>query len=173
MTTKSKQSLVKTIAPDQKVESFGRVYDFIRLNRAGALATIDEAGHPHVAIVYVIVHEDLSLYFSTRVEGRKFQNLLDRPVVSLTFFNEDDMESVQLTATAERVESLQLEQEILHKLIVYRYGEPNWPVPPVKMFEQGATNELAIIKITPFELTHASFATNESGRYKPFFQKIL
>ena len=146
---------------------------FIIKHRAGALATTSLKGVPHVATIYCIVDEDLNLYFSTRVEGRKFHNLLENPTVALAFSDEVNMGTVQLTGKAERVESLELEQDILYKLITYRYGEPNWPSPPFKLFERGATNELAIIKVTPFEMTYASFETTTTGRYKPFFEKVI
>lgn len=147
--------------------------EFIITNRAASLATIDEQGIPHVVIVYCIVAPDLSLYFSTRVEGRKYRNMMSRPIVSMAFSNEQNMSTVQLTGTAERVNQLEQEQEILGGLIALRYGEPNWPVPPVKMFERGATNELAIIKITPTEMVYANFQTSKDGRYKPFFHKVI
>jgi general stress protein 26 len=150
-----------------------KVFNFISEHRAGSLGTANAAGVPHVAIVYCMVKHDLSLYFSTRVEGRKFQNIMVNPTVALTFLDELGMATIQLMGQAERVQNLELEQEVLHDLITYRYGDPNWPVPPVKLFEQGSTNELAIIKVTPYEMTYANFETSITGRYKPFFTKIL
>lgn len=147
--------------------------NFITLHRAGSLGTVNAIGVPDVAIVYCIVKPDLSLYFSTRVEGRKYQNILANPAISLAFLDEESMATIQLTGYAERIQTLALEQEVLHELITFRYGDPNWPVPPVKLFEHGSTNELAIIKVTPSEMTHANFETNKTGRYKPFFTKII
>lgn len=148
-------------------------YELMTQNRAAALATADANGVPHVAIVYCSIQADLSLFFSTRVEGRKYRNLSHRPDVSLAFVDESNMRTVQLTGTAKRVELLACEQEILRELILLRYGEPNWPAPPVKLFERGLTNELAIVEVEPYELTLANFETNVNGRYKPFFTKII
>ena len=147
--------------------------DFIERNRMGSLATSDKQGNPHVATIYCIVNKDLTLYFSTRVESRKYHNLTNRPTVAMTFNNEKDMTTLQLTGVAGRIETLSIEQEILRELILIRYGEPNWPVPPVKLFEHGVTNELAIIKVVPHEMTFANFETTDKGRYKTFFQKII
>jgi len=149
-----------------------KAYSFMKANRAAALATTTPDGKPNVAIVYGLVNEDLSVYFSSRVEGRKFQNLMAQPQVSMAFFDELNMVTLQLSGTAERVEELSVEQDVLFDLITLRSGEPNWPVPPLKMFEKGSTNELAIIKVTPTEMTYGSFETDKSGRYKPFFEKI-
>lgn len=150
-----------------------KAFKFITKNRAAALATTNGVGLPHVAIVYCFAEKDLSLYFSTRVEGRKYMNLMGRPIVSMTFSNETEMQSIQLSGVAKRIESLELEQKILFDLITLRYGEPNWPVPPVKLFENGATNELAIIKVTPHEMVFCNFNTSKTGRYKAYFEKIL
>jgi hypothetical protein len=83
------------------------------------------------------------------------------------------MESVQLMGRAERVEVLADEQDRLYELMVLRHGEHNWPSPPVKLYHSGASSELAVIRVTPSELTYANFATASSGCYKPFFQKVL
>lgn len=148
-------------------------YDFMLKNRAAALATADNKGIPHVVIVYCIVKEDFSLYFSTRVESRKYTNLIDNPVASMAFYDEKSLDTIQLTGSVERINDLKKEQDILYQLLTLRYREPNWPVPPVKLFERGATNELAIMKLTPTEMTYANFETTEDGRYKPFFQKVI
>lgn len=149
------------------------IQKFITDHRAGALATTGPNNQPHVAIIYCFVEKDLSLYFSTRVESRKYQNIRHNRTVALAFFSESDMQTVQLTGQAERVDTLSVEQEILRQLIRLRFGEPNWPAPPIKMFEKGITNELAIVKITPVELSFGSFDTTKDGRYKPFFQEII
>jgi general stress protein 26 len=148
-------------------------YDLIGQNRAAALATVAANGTPHVATVYCIVEPDLTIYFVTRIEARKYKNLVFQPHVAMTFTNEEHMESVQLMGRAERVEVLADEQDRLYELMVLRHGEHNWPSPPVKLYHSGASSELAVIRVTPSELTYANFATASSGCYKPFFQKVL
>lgn len=150
-----------------------RSYKFIRKNRAAALGTSDQDGIPHVAIVYCLVEADLSLYFATRVESRKFKNIAKKPIVSMAFYNEPSLDTVQLMGEAERVDDLDKEQAVLFELIKLRHKEPRWTVPPIKMFERGATNELAIMRVQPNEMTYATFKTLGNGRYKPFFQKVI
>lgn len=150
-----------------------QAYDFISDNRVGALATIRVDGIPHVVIVYCLVEEDLSIYFSTRVEGRKYENLVHQPNIAMTFYNEKNLTTIQLTGMAERVDDLKREQEVHYNLMKLRNIKINWTLPPMQLFERGATNELAIIKITPSEMTYATFKTSDSGRHKPFFQKII
>lgn len=148
-------------------------YQFITTHRAAALSTVDNQGNPHVAPVFCVVRKDLSMYFSTRIEGRKFTNLIQNPAVAMTFVDEANVAAIQLSGKAERIENLKLEQSILYDLARQRYQDPNWPMPTLKLFEQGSTIQIAIIKVTPTEMTYADFATPETGKYKAFFQRII
>lgn len=148
-------------------------YEFIMNNRAAALATVDEQGRPHVAIVYCVAHKDLSLYFSTRVEGRKYNNLVHQKYVAMSIYNRQRMQTIQLTGTAKRVEKLDIEQEVLLELMKLRYRDPNWELPPLQLFNQGASNEIAVIKVVPKEMTFANFKTKKAGRYRAVFRRII
>jgi uncharacterized pyridoxamine 5'-phosphate oxidase family protein len=148
-------------------------YEFIVQNRAGALATCTPDGEPHVVTIYSVIEPSLTIYFATRVESRKYRNIVANPRVALCFTDEAAMRTIQLTGKATRVESLEMEQHVLYELIKLRYGEPDWPVPPIKMFERGTTMELAIVKVVPAQVTLASFKTLPGGRYEPFYIKVL
>lgn len=150
-----------------------QVKQFIIDHRAASLATTDSNGKPHVAIVYCVMGNDFTIYFSTRVEGRKFQNILQQPVVAMAFSHEHAVQMIQLCGVAQRVDDLQHEQSVLHDLMKLRYDDPNWPPPPLQLFERGATNEIAVIQVVPTELTFADFQPSDTGRYKPFFYKII
>ena len=109
------------------------VFDFIAQNRAAAFATSSKQNIPHVATVFCVADDDLTIYFATRVESRKFRNLSAQPVVSMAFTNEKLMETVELTGTAKRVESLPEEQEILYRLVTLRHQERNQEPPPMQL----------------------------------------
>ena len=148
-------------------------YDFISTNRLAALATTDNKGVPHVAPVYCVVDIELNIYFSTRIEGRKFVNLEECPIVAMTFIDEKNIATIQLTGSSERIQDMEIEQSVMRDLARLRYQDPNWPVPTLRLFDKGYTNELAIIKVIPAEMTFANFATSKTGKCKPFFQKII
>lgn len=150
-----------------------QVFNFITKNRTASLATVSEDGIPHVVILYCLVKPDLSIYFMTRVEGRKFGNIMKRPTVSMAFYNEHDLTTVQLTGKAVRIKDLREEQEILYNLVRLAHQGQDVSPPPIKLFERGATNELAIVKVAPQELTYATFKPLPHGRYQPLFQKLI
>jgi nitroimidazol reductase NimA-like FMN-containing flavoprotein (pyridoxamine 5'-phosphate oxidase superfamily) len=146
---------------------------FIYANRAGSLATVDKKGTPHVAVVYCLAEPDLSIYFITRVESRKYENLKKNSTVSMSFSNEDLMVTVQLTGKAETIDDLKESQDIMYKLMSMRFKEHNPSNPPLQLFERGAASELAVVKVTPSEMIYANFKQLASGRYKPFFSTVL
>ena len=150
-------------------------YEFLLANRAAALATVDSKGVPHVVTVYFIPHKDLTLYFTTKAEGRKFNNLTKNPTVAMAITNDDgpNLATIQLTGIVERVQDIKEEQAILLDLWGLRYDAESWPPPPMQLYERGAVNELAVMRVTPTEMTFANFETTTAKRYKPFFQEII
>lgn len=149
-------------------------YEFIQDNRTAALATVSSDGIPHVATIYCVVYEDLSLYFMTRVEGRKFANLTHHPKVAMVFSNEGELGTLQLTGKAEQIANMKKEQAVWQDLMRLRTPlSGRSPVPAIQLFERGATNELAIVKVIPYEMTFATFEQTTNDRYKPVFQKII
>lgn len=145
----------------------------ITQNRDGALATVDSKGVPHVATIYCLADDNFTLTFITRMESRKFKNISFNSMVALAFWNEKTLATVQLTGNVTRVDDLEKEQELMYKLLTLRFHEKNWPNPPMQMYERGASRELAVLQVTPSELTYATFETKPNGRYQPFFHKVI
>lgn len=147
-------------------------YNFVTKNRTAALATVDTNSQPDIATIYCVVDEDLTLYFTSRVEGRKYINLLAHPVVALSLTDESNLAVMLIKGRAERVEQLDLEQQIMHRLLVDEKAKALRTLPSIQLFHNGYTNEVAIIRIVPSEITYANFLGNESNS-KPIFQKII
>ncbi|HWB39193.1 MAG TPA: pyridoxamine 5'-phosphate oxidase family protein [Candidatus Saccharimonadales bacterium] len=148
-------------------------WEFIAQNRAGALATNDAAHLPHIALVYVVVHHDLSIYFTTRAEGRKYENLMRDPQVAMMFAGANSLQQLQLTGHVEQVTDLEAELDILHELMKLRYADKSLPRPQVNLLEPGVRKEYVIFKVTGDEMTYSDFETSQVGKYKPEFIKIM
>jgi general stress protein 26 len=146
---------------------------FITGHRAAALATVSQAGLPHVATVFCLTDAKLNIYFMTRTEARKYRNLAAQPAVAMSFTDEATMATVQVSGTAVRIDNIDLELEWLYKLVSLRYSEALQLPPSMQQFDQEHTAELAVIKVTPAELTHTEFLTTLSGRYHPTYTKVI
>ena len=137
------------------------------------MATVATEEKPDAATVFYVVDEDLTIYFMTRVESRKFLNLEKQPMVSMVITDEKTMETIQLTGTAERIQNLNDESGALTKLWTVDYRNPNWPGPAVKLYESGHSVQLAVVKVVPQEMTYALFERQDKGKYRPFFEKVI
>jgi len=167
-------NLLVHIMTTKQTDITQRARNFIITHRAASLATVDKDGVPQVVYVYCLVDDDLALYFMTRVESRKFENIVNQPKVGMSFVSEKTMEAIHLTGVAERVNDLESEQSIWFELMKLRSPDTaNEPVPVVQMFERGATGEVAIIKVTPYEMTFATYQKAKEGHYIDFWQKVI
>jgi len=147
--------------------------EFICRNRAATLSTVTPEGKPHSSVVYCVVHSDLTIYFTTRAEGRKFAALRQNPEVCLLFTGFGTLQQLQLSGIASRVAGREQQLDLLHELMKLRYEEENLPRPTVNLLEAGIRKEYAIFKVVPYEMTYANFATAKQGMYKPEFVKII
>ncbi len=148
-------------------------HKFLSAHRSATLATVNEKKKPDAATVFYIVDEDLTIYFMTRIESRKFHNLEKQTIVSMVITDEVTMETIQLTGAAERIENSKEESEALTKLWTADYKNPNWPGPAVKLFESGHSVQLAVVKVVPQEMTYAVFKRQDEGKYVSFFEKVI
>lgn len=58
------------------------IYDFIKQNKLGTLATMADGRQPQSALVGIAVTPDLELVFDTLESSRKYRNLLTNPACS-------------------------------------------------------------------------------------------
>lgn len=147
--------------------------EFIAENRAATLATVTPASKPHASIVYCIVHDDLTLFFTTRAEGRKFESLVGNPEVCMIFTGHGSLQQLQLSGRASRVKDDGQVLDLLHELMKLRYEDEKLPRPNVSLVESGTRKEYALFKVTPYEMTYVDFETANIGKYNPDFQKII
>lgn len=149
-----------------------KVYEFLHEFRAATLSTFD-GKTPHGATVYAAADRDLNLYFTTRTEGRKYNNLVKNPTVAMVITDDRRMITVQATGRAISMEGEQVEADILDRLWRFRFDDPNWPVPPIKLLENDFSRELSVIKVVPSEMSCANFEGTPSGHYRSYFEKII
>lgn len=145
------------------------VLAFARRNCAAALATADKDGNPDVAIVYCTVQDDFSLYFTTRIEGRKYRNITSRTTVALAFYNEAHLQTLRLYGDAMRVNDMDIESQVFKELFTLRQDS----LPTLQLYEKHATNEIAVIRVVPTEITFADFHLTAASKNKAIFNKIL
>lgn len=129
--------------------------DYINRNPAGVLSTIGEDG-PHGAVVYIIAASHGTLCFVTKNRTQKYANLVSHPLVSVTFFNERESSTLQVTGQAYVADDTQgLKEIVMEKMAKAHATMTDW-LPPVTKITDG---EYAVIGI---EIKKARL-TNFSG----------
>lgn len=88
---------------------------YIKHNPVAIIGTVNGRGIPHGAAVYVCANSAERLYFLTKTETVKYQNLLAHPHVSVTIVNSEDNSTLQSEGTAETVEDSEVIGDVMQK----------------------------------------------------------
>lgn len=146
-----------------------KAYKFLTENDTAVIATVTKAGLPHGATISYLADNKLNLYFVTSVESKKYQNLINNRDVAITIYRDSESlkESIQLSGRAERVDNIDSEQKAME--ILMRKAGDNVPVPFWILYNQNHSEELALVKITPYKMTMGSFSTCEDAlKHSPY-----
>ena len=170
----SKKDSTATFTEKESLESARHdVYQILKTFKPAALATADLSGNPHIAIVYSMADEDLNVYFVTNTRGQKYENLLHRSAVAMTVMARERSVAVQLTGVASFITENEKEQKIIMDLWRKDFDTLSWPAPPIKLFEAGYSNELAVVKILPKKMTYINFDSTANAARGVYFEKVI
>lgn len=102
---------------------------------------------PEAAVIYFVYDKDLNIYFATRKDSRKFQNLAEHPQAAFVIFNEAMLQTVQLEGTVCVVEDTHEQGQHFPQLV--ELATKNKTLPPI---DQLGESEIMFMK---FETTWA------------------
>lgn len=124
---------------------------YIKDNPVMVLSTMGKSGMPHGAAVYVVALSPEQLYFVTKTETRKFENLADNPNVSITIVNPLENSSLQAKGKAEVVSNPHVAELVMTKMASVHASSADW-MPPIAKLRAGAYQLIGI------RLDHARLA---------------
>jgi uncharacterized pyridoxamine 5'-phosphate oxidase family protein len=107
-----------------------RIVEFLTTNGIGTLATVDSFNQPHAATMYFVIDPDLTVYFITKEETTKCQNLLQNPKAALAVHEANGQTTVQLSGTVTLVEDLARIDEIYRRVLAIVDATSESTVPP-------------------------------------------
>lgn len=151
-------------------ESKRQLLQFLNDNHAGVLATASNLGKPHAATVYITYDQELNLYFVTRKNTQKSQNLQSNNQVALAVYNAASQTTLQAEGTAIEVTQPQKVQWIFNDIwrIASQTSATN---PPPQTQLLGAGDYVAYQLSTP-SLRLATYAQPSSSRSEDIFANI-
>ena len=136
---------------------------YIDNNPAAVLSTVDDAGKPHGAVIYVCTASHGTVCFVTKNLTRKYVNITERPDVHLTFFNERESSTLQLEGTATVTDDPAMIDYVMKKMTQSHAIQSDW-LPPVTKVQAG---EYVIIGVKIVNARLAEFG-GSSGDGKTF-----
>ena len=77
-----------------------QIVSYINSHQLCVLGTVGPDGKPFSATMYVVSDDHLNLYFMTKEETTKSRNLVSNPYVFLTFSDEPELSTLQISGTA-------------------------------------------------------------------------
>ncbi len=150
---------------DETNPSYAKIMGYMDRNPAAVLGTIGPEG-PHGAVVYVVPASHGTLCFVTKSKTKKYTNLIEHPIVSLTFYNEKEGTTLQVTGSAYAADNPELKDFVLDKMRQAHALRTDW-LPPVTELEGG---EYVVVGV---ELTYARLAEYQGqGITGPTFTEI-
>lgn len=142
------------------------VFEFMQRNQLAVLSTLTEGSTPYGSAVLIIPKPDLTAIFASRSETHKIRDILANPMVSLTIYDADTLEILQMRGIAEVImdahairdtmESLRktVEKEKKHWMShedkvtggLHHVDVSRWSAPIAQMQEEGQS---VYVRITP------------------------
>jgi nitroimidazol reductase NimA-like FMN-containing flavoprotein (pyridoxamine 5'-phosphate oxidase superfamily) len=147
-----------------------KVYEFLKHNPMGVLATVSSDGKPWGAAVYFVVDQDLTIYFVTRADTFKYQNIEERPFASLTVVDEEHQRTAQMAGEVTKLPYEQYMDIFFGRLEKVAREETDGWAPPLHKVHAG--NYIPLV-LKPTKLQYADYGQRESDSHADYIEEII
>ncbi len=132
---------------------------FLQKNTAGALATVGSDGSPHVRLVYYSCNDSFEIYFMTKRDSRKVEDIAGNPRAAFTISSQEVPQTLQIEGTASLVDIPAEPDAVLNALFERLASNKHFTAPITKMGD----SELLLYKIAPLWIRWGDFAFAQKG----------
>lgn len=147
-----------------------KVHDFLRDNPMGVVSTVSDDGTPWGAAVYFIADDDFNIYFVTRAETTKYQNVKQGRVAAFTVADRKTQTTVQLTGEVTEVSADDYMNNLFDKFMELRHSDDhNWS-PPINKVHVGKYMPL---RIKPTRLQYANYGQRSNDPTANYIEEII
>lgn len=119
---------------------------FLQDNELATLSTLDRTGNVHGAAVYYWYDGKGSIFLLTKEQTGKAHDIFAHHQVALTVTNEQNLQTMQISALAEIEPSAATKQKVFKKIVRERDYAEGKHIPPVAKLDQGA---FMVLRLTP------------------------
>lgn len=136
-------------------DAYSKILAYIDHHPVATLGTINSDGSPHGAIVYICANDhQADVYFITKQDTKKYQNLLERNYVSVTIVDPGNNSTLQADGRAFVVQDPDVIDMVMQKIAHDHVSAKEW-LPPIAKLRAGAYEvvgiELSYARLAQFE----------------------
>jgi general stress protein 26 len=117
------------------------IKQFLEHNHIGIISTSASRGVESAAVYYTF-DDELCIYFNTRTNSRKYENIKERPEVAFTIYQNDPAQTLQVAGIAEEIADIDETKKIYETLIHHTLAKGDAPI-------ENMHSMIRFIKITP------------------------
>ncbi len=119
-------------------------WQFLQSHEVGVLSTIERTGSLTNAVIYYTTHDGY-LYFMTKEDSRKADNILGNQHIAFVVFDEAKLQTVQMQGIVEQVEDDSLKMQILRAMMHPRTYKDGSHKPPILRMSNAGIETYRII----------------------------
>ena len=146
-----------------------RMLDFLSAKQVGVLSTVTPDGDPHGVVIYFSIDKQFLVSMLTKVETRKYDNLVHYNHAMLTVFDAETQTTVQLTGLAEEITDPDFVNNSLEMDILASMNTSHSRMPAIEKLEAG---KYVAFKIRPVQVRMEVFARPDPSEYTELFEAI-
>jgi nitroimidazol reductase NimA-like FMN-containing flavoprotein (pyridoxamine 5'-phosphate oxidase superfamily) len=146
-----------------------RIYNFLKQNRVGVLATVDLDNNPHASAIYYAIDSTFVVSFLTKAKTKKHANLEHNNRAMLVVYEEKTQTTVQISGKASEITDSRQSHEIFRNTLRASLHKAESAVPPVSKLNAG---EYIAYKLEPDEVTMVTYKQRSSIQPESLFESI-
>lgn len=143
-------------------ESADRIYNFLKQQPIGTLATVDPNGDPHAAVIYYFIDQAFNITFATKSKTKKFDNLQHNNRAMLTVYESLSQTTVQITGTTSQIDDINESETVFRKMLEVSMQTSVSGMPPISKLYAG---KYVALRLKPVQIRMAIFARPDPGGY--------
>ncbi len=127
---------------------------FLNSHEIGVLSTIDQRGNMHGATIYYTLGADDTIFFVTKNQTEKAKDILVYGQVALTIYDNNTMQTAQISGHAEIEQDKKLAEEVSKRILRPRLAGDHATVPPILHISAG---EFIVVAIKPTSIKYHDY----------------
>ncbi len=131
-----------------------KVKEFLAEHPAGVLSTVGKDSSPYSTTIYFVADNELNIYFLSKSETKKIENIKVNNRVMLVGFEAKTQTNVQISGTAQELKDGSDSQNIFQQILEITRKTSGAEVPPVSKLFAGP---YVIYKIKPKQINYSVY----------------